>query len=70
MNSLDSQKRIDAALRMARLHGQEDGEHHKMWVIDQMVRALTGDDYEQWVKSGSIYHGGRHFEEWETGIIP
>lgn len=32
---------IDRALEIAE-SGTNDGGHHKMWVIDQMVRALTG----------------------------
>jgi len=35
-------KRIEEALDMARQYGGTDGAHHKAWVIDQMVRALTG----------------------------
>lgn len=34
--------RIADALNFADSYGQEDGGHHKMWVIDQMVRCLTG----------------------------
>jgi hypothetical protein len=34
-------ERIAAALEFAE-DGPTDGDHHKMWVIDQMVRALTG----------------------------
>jgi hypothetical protein len=37
----DYAQRITDALRIAEA-GQLDGAHHKMWVIDQMVRALTG----------------------------
>lgn len=33
--------RITKALKYAEA-GAFDGEHHKTWVIDQMVRALTG----------------------------
>jgi hypothetical protein len=33
--------RITLALEYAK-DGQNDGEHHKAWAIDQMVRALTG----------------------------
>lgn len=33
---------IARALDIARRYGGIDGAHHKMWVIDQMVRALTG----------------------------
>jgi hypothetical protein len=36
------QERIERALDFAVRYGQIDGDHHKMWVIDQMVRALTG----------------------------
>lgn len=38
---MDEQERIEKALEIARRHGQVDGAHHKMWAIDQMVRALT-----------------------------
>ena len=34
--------RIDKALDLAIRYGGIDGDHHKAWVIDQMVRALTG----------------------------
>lgn len=34
--------RIKAALDIAINYGGIDGDHHKAWVIDQMVRALTG----------------------------
>lgn len=34
--------RIAKALDYAVRYGGVDGDHHKAWVIDQMVRALTG----------------------------
>ena len=34
--------RIKRALDYAVRYGGIDGDHHKAWVIDQMVRALTG----------------------------
>jgi len=40
--------------------GYIDGAHHKQWVIDQMVRALLGDGYEEWVGD----------DEWDTGVAP
>lgn len=39
-------ERIDSALEIARNYGTEDGSSHKMWVIDQMVRELTGCEME------------------------
>lgn len=38
----DADQRIGRALEFAGSYGTTDGDHHKMWVIDQMVRALTG----------------------------
>jgi len=40
--SEDMKQRIDKALGFAVRYGGIDGDHHKAWVIDQMVRALTG----------------------------
>lgn len=37
----EMKERIDEALSYAG-SGSVDGAHHKMWVIDQMIRALTG----------------------------
>lgn len=34
--------KITKALLFATKYGGIDGDHHKAWVIDQMVRALTG----------------------------
>ena len=63
-------KRMEEALKIAREYGQTDGAHHKMWVIDQMVRALTGDGYEKWVKCYSKGEDGPETYEWDTGIAP
>ena len=38
----DASARIAKALEYAGRYGTIDGSHHKAWVIDQMVRALTG----------------------------
>jgi hypothetical protein len=38
----DLPERVEKALGIAAALGQISGDHHKTWVIDQMVRALTG----------------------------
>lgn len=60
------------ALHIAFQFGDIDGAHHKMWVIDQMVRALCDDKaaYDAWVKE---YEQGDEMDapvEWDTGIAP
>lgn len=56
---------ISGALETASKYGQIDGDHHKAWVIDQMVQALTGERYDEWVSNyeDDDYH-------WDTGIAP
>ena len=62
---------INKALQLAFDWGQVDGDHHKMWVIDQMVRALLGVEYAQWVK---VYQhldvDGEPQYEWDEGVAP
>ena len=41
------------AIELAVRFGGIGGDHHKAWVIDQMVRALAGDRYDAIVKEGS-----------------
>lgn len=67
--------RIEKALNIAWRFGTIDGDHHKMWVIDQMVRALCGTEekYLEWVKAYQTpVISGEHTEyyEWDTGITP
>jgi hypothetical protein len=38
----DLQARLTEAIQYAIKYGGIDGDHHKAWVIDQMVRAMTG----------------------------
>lgn len=63
----DKQK-IDKALEIAWEYGQFDGAHHKMWVIDQMVRVLS-DDYYKFVKEYEEEDGEKQYE-WDYGIAP
>lgn len=50
MTHSEYRARVEAALEIADQYGGIDGTHHKMWVIDQMVRALVGDHYRRWVE--------------------
>lgn len=61
-------ERIQKALELAWRFGQIDGSHHRVWVIDQMVRVLCGDEetYNKWVKE----YEDEGAYEWDTGIAP
>lgn len=58
--------RIDAACEIAYRYGQTDGAHHKMWVVDQMLRLLLGESYPDWIIAAT--NDGT--EEWDVGIAP
>lgn len=71
------QQRIDYALTIAEQFGNVDGEQHKQWCIDKMVRALTGTDerYERWLyrRNADIDENGQLVPdvfEWDTGVAP
>ena len=79
-----SEPDVEAALKVAAEFAYVDGDHHKMWVIDQMVRCLTGCPLE--MRTAKDYKG-RPYEyealgesdayrafigdgEWDEGIAP
>jgi hypothetical protein len=63
---------VEKALALAHDYaGSCDSASHKDWLIDQMVRALTGDGYEAWVteyRNGD--DGPETYDAWEVGIPP
>lgn len=65
-----SKKQIDYAIELSVRYGGIDGAHHKMWVIDQMVRALAGDDYARIVAEACDGEDGPDTYEWDVGIAP
>ena len=69
-NDSTKEEQIESALTVARLFGGTDGAHHKTWVIDQMVRALTGNNYEFWVKEVCAGEDGPDTYSWDKGIAP
>lgn len=66
----DLEERIRAALQVIVNYGCVDGAHHKMWVIDQAMRSLTGEQYEAFVSSYCNGENGPDTYEWDTGIAP
>jgi hypothetical protein len=74
-------QRIRKALDYAVRYGGIDGEHHKTWTIDQMVRALTGcperdgvqgecGEYRRLVADAKAGEDGPDTYSWDVGIAP
>lgn len=60
---------VDGAVTVAP-YGHFDGSHHKNWVIDQMLRSLLGDEYEQWVRNFKDGEDGPDTYDWDEGVAP
>ena len=58
------------ALAIADRYGGFEGSHHKAWVIDQMVRALMGNGYSEWVRQHRDGEDGLETYDWDEGIAP
>ena len=67
---MTEEEEIKKALYFAFNYGSIDGEHHKTWVIDQMVRVLTGLSYDDWVATHNDGEDGPDTYEWDEGIAP
>jgi len=67
---MTNQSKITTALDIALRYGGTDGAHHKTWIIDQIVRALTGDGYVEWIKRAKDGEDGPNTYGWDEGIAP
>lgn len=65
-------EKIEKALSLAWQYAQIDGGHHKMWVIDQMVRVLCGseEEYKKWVERYEAPVSEDEYYLWDVGIAP
>ena len=64
---MSNEERIRQALIMIINYGGTDGAHHKAWVLDQVVRILTQDNYENVVRNAG---DGPETYDWDEGIAP
>lgn len=63
-------EKIAAALEVIGQYGGIDGGHHKQWVLDRAVRALTGDGYAEWVRLQCDGEDGPETYGWDEGTPP
>lgn len=67
---MGTEEKIDKAIKLAVRYGGIDGDRHKAWVIDQMVRVLADDRYEEIVRQARAGEDGPETYDWDTGIAP
>jgi hypothetical protein len=69
-NTEQLKNKIKMAASLAIDYGGIDGAHHKMWVIDQMLRVLCGDLYETIITEIKNGEDGPDTYGWDEGIPP
>jgi len=67
---VDDRESIERAIELAVKYGGIDGDHHKAWVIDQMVRVLAGGEYDRIVRDACSGEDGPDTYSWDVGIAP
>lgn len=60
----------DKAIGVAVKSGGFEEAHHKDWVIDQMVRSLSGDNYNKIVQEACSGEDGPNTYVWNKGVAP
>lgn len=67
------QSYIDACEKSSEMiaqYGGIDGNHHKQWVINEIIKLIEGDHYVEWVKDWEFGKDGPNTYEWDEGIAP
>lgn len=65
--SAELQERIDAAIDLIMNRGCYDGSHHKQYALDQALRILAGERYDEIVRDWENGEDGPRTYEWKTG---
>jgi len=62
--------KMSDAIALGIRYGGIDGSHHKDWVIDQMIRLLSGREYDDIIKDACDGEDGPNSYEWSEGTAP
>lgn len=67
-----NKQKISNALELIHYNAGFDGGQHKQWLIDQIVRALTGSEpkYNEWIKEWEDGEDGPQTYNWDHGTPP
>jgi hypothetical protein len=62
--------KITEVIELCLDYGALNGSHYKMWIIDQIIRILSGDKYDALIKSYCKGEDGPNNYSWYTGVKP
>jgi hypothetical protein len=66
------EERIEVALDLIDCYGRFERADHKQWLLDQVVRALAGDGYDDWVRRHCASEDDTDPDayDWDEGVPP
>lgn len=67
---MDPQAKLDKIQDLIEEFGEVDGDHHKKWLLDQIMRIIQGSNYRKWVRDYCKGEDGPHTYDWDIGIAP
>lgn len=68
---MTDKEKIEKAIKIAWQYAQYDGSHHKMWVIDQMVRVLLGEtEYKNFIDAYQTPDGEDYYTAYGASQRP
>ena len=66
----DTQKDIEDIMSLISDYGQIGGDHHKAWVLDQIVHIIMKDKYDEFVKYYCEGEDGPDTYGYDAGVAP
>lgn len=67
---MKAQNKIEKAIELIGDYGDIDGNDHKQWLLDQVLRVLLGISYKEWIILWEHGEDGPKTYIWDTGIAP
>lgn len=65
-----AEHKVRQAIAFGLLYGGIDCGHHKQWLIDQMLRILLGEEYEERIADWESGEDGPKTYSWDEGVAP
>lgn len=67
---MTEQEKVAKILELIENYAFIDGAHHKQWLLDQIARVATGDNYSEWRKMWLERDGSWITDHWDEGGSP
>jgi hypothetical protein len=60
-------EQVQKVIKITLQYGMIDGEHHKQWLLDQILRICLEEFYDKEIEK---FNADKNYKEWDVGIPP